>query len=52
MYRPRGELKAKIGRKAVIEEIYGYGTADSLFCTAGTSNIVKQLYYNSFFKSK
>ena len=46
MYRPGGELKVKTGRKPVTEEIYGYGTADSLFCTAETSNIVKQLYYN------
>ena len=46
MYRPRGELKAKTGRKPVTEVIYGYDTADSLLCTAETSNIIKQLYYN------
>ena len=46
MYRPGGELKAETGRKSETEEIYEYGIADSLFCTAETSNIIEQLYDN------
>ena len=46
MYRPGGELKAETGSKSETEEIYEYGIADSLFCTAETSNIIEQLYYN------